>query len=145
MNNSSRFSALLQKTLEMNAFFSGISGLTGLILAGRLAAFLGLPADQLRSTAMALVLFGAWLFWMTSQTRIPRRQAWLVGILDAVWVLGTVALLLLPGPLTPGGKWLLGAIGVVVLTFADLQFYSLWKTSDVVDPEVTPVRGRARS
>lgn len=121
------FEQLLGKTLRANAFFSGISGITGLLAATRLAAFLGLPsASDVLPTAVSLIFFSAWLFWLSSRRPVPRKQAIVVAAMDWLWVFGSVPVVLgASSLLTDGGRWLMGVLALIVADFAAIQTWAL--------------------
>ena len=117
-------SHLLRKALQGNAVFSMTSGSTAVLTATTLAEFIGLEATGiLRFIGLNLILFATALYWLSRQSTINRRMALTAVILDALWVLGSL-LLLVTGilPITSGGQWLIGIIALLVGSFAVLQY-----------------------
>ena len=117
-------SHLLRKALQGNAVFSMTSGSTAVLTATTLAEFIGLEATGiLRFIGLNLILFATALYWLSRPSTINRRMALTAVILDALWVLGSL-LLLVTGilPITSGGQWLIGIIALLVGSFAVLQY-----------------------
>ena len=121
---------ILRWALRGNALFSGVSGVAILWLRDSLAPHLGAPSGgDLVPTGFSLLLFCGWLVWMSSREDIPRRHAFAAVVLDGLWVLGSVvALLGASAVFSPLGFWLVIGVGLVVMLFADLQFYGLYAT-----------------
>ncbi len=119
--------ALLRRALLGNALFSGLSGLVllvGFAPVGRLVGF-ELPWLYV-ALGMGLVLFALGLIRSARRPQINRAEARAASLMDAAWVLGSVALLLVPGlPLTMAGRWLIGLVADVVALFALLQWLGL--------------------
>lgn len=117
-------STLLRRALLANAAFSGVTGLAGLVAAPPLAAWLGLDggAGLLRVLGVGLLLFAVMLLQLARTDRPDPRWAGAASVADALWVVGSAALLLLsPGLLSAGGQWALGLIAVAVAAFAIAQ------------------------
>lgn len=117
-------SPLLQRALLANAAFSGVTGLAGVVAAPPLAVWLGLndSPDLLRALGVGLLLFAAALFRLARTDRPDPRWAVAASVADALWVVGSVGLLLLaPGLLSAVGQWALGLIAVAVAAFAIAQ------------------------
>lgn len=112
---------LLRNSLVGNALFSIVSAAIILASTGWLARFLGLH-DRIGLTVMAvsLVAYAAILLINARRPKIKISDAWVVVIMDAVWVIGSYALILVV-PFTFGGKWLIAGVAEIVLIFAVLQ------------------------
>src|SRR5690349_18014320 len=86
---------LLKRALKGNAAFSVVSG--GLILSANrwLVRLLGLP-DNASLVIFGLSLIGyAAVLWLSARRREIRiMDAWVAVILDAIWVVGSYALIL---------------------------------------------------
>lgn len=124
---SSIKSKLLRRTLFCNAIFSLISGIIMLAAAGHLANLLGeVPPLVISLTGGALIVFALWLLFLTRATKIPAIDIWSVIIGDLGWVLASAILMLaFTDIFTESGLWIVGGVAVVVLTFADLQYFGL--------------------
>lgn len=112
---------LLRWSLRGNAAFSTLCALVSLAAAAPLAASLGLPgAPALYSLGAQLMVFAALLVWLASRPVIRAWLALLVVAADALWVVGTVPVVL-SDELTRTGDVTATAIALVVATFGVLQ------------------------
>jgi hypothetical protein len=116
---------LLRKALVGNALFSIFSALTILAFNHWLVRFLGLP-EQVSLIVLAIGLIGYAVMLLLNARRpsIKVSDAWVAVVMDAVWVLGSYALLFTV-PFSAGGKWLVVLLAEVVLTFAVLQIFGI--------------------
>jgi len=120
----------LHTALRSNAIFCDLSGLAMILAAKPLAGFIGL-ANPAILVGIGIVLFAwaAMLFWGSMQIDVPRWLAWLAIDGDLSWVIGSVAVILLPAiSLSAPGKWTIAIVADIVLLFAIWQFYALRKT-----------------
>lgn len=123
-------STLLRNALRANAAFSFVTGLVSVTSSGTIGPLMGIAAPLIAQNGISLLVFGGWLASMSMRNEIPARQATAAAILDTLWVIGTVAVLAMGlGSLTTEGKLIAGAIGVIVATFADLQWIGLWRVT----------------
>ncbi len=129
-------SRLLRSALRGNAAFSGLTALALLAAGPSMASYLGaFPPGQLLSLGVQLALFAAWLLWLASRPLVPRWQVWLVIALDALWVVGSLMLLVSPpASLTTGGWWAVAIVMDVIGLFAALQFLGLRRVA-VSEPD----------
>ncbi len=120
-------SKLLRQALRGNGVFSAVSGLTLIIAARPIAAFMGLAWPlALTITGAVLLPYAAVLFWATSQADIDPRLAKTAIVLDGLWVIGSILLLLTDWlNLTVAGNWTVALLAEAVLTFAILQALGL--------------------
>ena len=116
---------LLRNSLIGNALFSMLSALMILVSSGRLAQFIGLR-DHMVLTVLAISLAGYAVILLVNARRpkIKISDAWMAVILDAVWVIGSYALIFVV-PFTFGGKWLIAGVAEIVLVFAILQSFGI--------------------
>jgi len=116
---------LLRNSLIGNALFSMLSALVILASTGWLAQFLGLR-DHIVLTVLAISLAGYAVILLINARRpkIKISDAWMAVILDAVWVIGSYALIFVV-PFTFGGKWLIVAVAEIVFVFAVLQTFGI--------------------
>lgn len=117
----------LRRSLQSNAWFSGLSGLLFLVGASPIALFLGITESWiLRTLGLGLILYAIWLMRAALRPTPDRREAWVAIGLDAAWVLSSALLLIAPPiPLTLRGKWAVGIVADVVAMFALLQLYGI--------------------
>ena len=116
---------LLRNSLIGNALFSMLSALMILVSSRRLAQFIGLR-DHMVLTVLAISLAGYAVILLVNARRpkIKISDAWMAVILDAVWVIGSYALIFVV-PFTFGGKWLIAGVAEIVLVFAILQSFGI--------------------
>ena len=116
---------LLRNSLIGNALFSILSALIILGSSGWLARFLGLR-DHIVLTILAISLAGYAVILLINarKPKIKISDAWMAVILDAIWVIGSYALIFVV-PLTFGGKWLIAAVAEIVFVFAILQSFGI--------------------
>ena len=112
---------LLRNSLIGNAWFSILSAVA-ILGAGRyLADSLGLREHStLTILAVGLIGYAGILLVNARRPQIKLADAWTAVVLDAMWVLGSCALVFVV-PFTSGGKWLIVAVAEVVFCFALLQ------------------------
>jgi hypothetical protein len=119
-------SNLLRLALIADAVASGATGLLMLGGAGFLAGLLGLPTDLLRYAGLALLPFVAFVAFVGTRAEISRSAVTLIVIVNAAWVVGSIALLLSGwvAPTVLGYAFVLAqAIAVAIL--AELQWIGL--------------------
>jgi hypothetical protein len=117
---------LLRIALAANAAFSTVTGLALSLAPGLIGdAMGGLPEHVLRGIGVGLLVFAAFVAWVRG--RAPRRPDLVLAITtgDAMWVVGSVSLLLLPVPLSPTGIALVVGVAGCVALFAVLQLAGL--------------------
>jgi|HubBroStandDraft_4_1064222.scaffolds.fasta_scaffold278415_2 hypothetical protein len=116
---------LLRNSLIGNAVFSMLSALAIVVSTGWLAEFLGLR-DHVVLTVLAFSLAGYAVILLINARRpkIKIGDAWMAVILDAIWVIGSYALIFVV-PFTFGGKWLIAAVAEIVFVFAILQSFGI--------------------
>ncbi len=122
--------AFARRILQANGYFSGLSGIGGMIGAGPLTALLGLESQlPLIITGGLLVLYAGMLFMAASQEPVDHRALLLFTVLDSLWVFGSVVELLIGWPaFSTEGKWAVGIVALPVALFADLQFFAWWRS-----------------
>ena len=127
----------LRAALATNAVFSIVTGTMMVFDGARIAAWLGdVPVPVLQGTGLGLFAFVALIATVIARPRAP--WALLVSTLDASWVLGTGALLIVaPGLLTATG-WV-AAIGIALAVGS----LAAWQVEGVRRMLRDPVPGRA--
>jgi len=132
MNASS--DRLLRRTLWGNAVLSMLSGVGLTAFATPLAAMathapvtvLGLDlAIVFELLGIGFVAFGAVCAWVAAQSRLPVAWARAIFLLDASWVVITLAVLALPVSWTVAGYVGIVGIGLVVADLAILEYLGL--------------------
>ena len=119
--------SVLKKALAGNAVFSFLSGV-GILIANRwLVRFLGLPEDDsLAILGVGLIVYAAVLLLSARRPKIRTTEAWVAVIMDAVWVVGSYALILTV-PFSNSGKWVIALVAELVLAFAIWQWLGIRK------------------
>jgi hypothetical protein len=120
-------SRLLRLALGGNAIFSGLSGLLLVAVPRRVADWLGIEAlGLLLAIGIGLLLFALFLIFLVRARPLDAQAATSVIFGDLAWVLASGALLVFwPGLLSDTGWWVVLAVAVAVLVFADLQWLGL--------------------
>lgn len=85
--------ALLRKVLLLDATTCLASGLALVLFAEALVEPLGLSAGFLRVSGAALLPFGAFLLHAAKRPTLSQPQLWAVVVLNALWVIDSVAVL----------------------------------------------------
>lgn len=126
---TSQQSRLLFLALLLNGVFSSVSGLVMVSAPAALAGLIGVTQPfWLRVLGIGLLGFGSMLLWHAYRQRIRRFEAILISALDMAWVaVSAVVLIFVPEVLTGAGIALIGLVGLVVMTFGDLQLLALWR------------------
>ena len=118
--------SLLRKALWLDAVSSGGMAVLLLLLADALSPLLGLDAAWLRGVGVSFVPFVALVAWTASRERTPRVAAGWVVALNALWVVGCLAIAL-SGWLQPTtlGTVFIVAQALFVGVMAECQFIGL--------------------
>ncbi len=117
-------STLLRRALQGNAAFSAVSGVSFIVAARPLAAFLGsVPPWLMVVTGVSLLFFAAGLVHNSARERVSLMEAKLAVAMDMAWVLGSGLAILFANALglTRPGTWAIVVVADVVLVFAILQ------------------------
>ncbi len=125
-------SPLLRKSLLADALLSGVTGLVLALLAGPLAAPLGLSVGLLRWSGIILIPCAGFVARLGKRARMQRPWVFVVVACNAVWALDSV-LLLVAGwiePTLPGEVFVLGQAAVAAV-LAELQFIGLRRSTQV--------------
>jgi hypothetical protein len=119
-------SPLLRRAIQADALVSGAMAALLSVGAGALAPLLSLPEMLLRESGLFLIVYAALVGWLGTRALMPKSLVIAVIAGNALWVLGSVALLL-SGAVAPNllgiGFVLMQAVAVGV--FAELQFLGL--------------------
>jgi hypothetical protein len=127
-----RSSLFLRRVLLVDATISAACGLLMLIDADFLADHLGLPGSLLREAGIILLPFAALVAYLATRQAILRPGVWAVIACNAVWVAGSVALLLsgLVAPTMLGHAFVI-AQAVAVAVLAEAEYFGLRKAAAV--------------
>ena len=116
-------STILRKVLVANAFYSSLSGITIIAIAGILGEMMGIPNLWiLRIIGGGLVLFALSILPAIKKLPGNTKPARSIAFQDWAWVAGAVAIISLQlFDMTNSGYWILGIVSVPVAIFAFLQ------------------------
>ncbi|MFJ3051990.1 hypothetical protein [Pseudomonas nitroreducens] len=125
-------SPLLRLTLKADALAGGAMGLLMALAAQPLGQLLGLPFVLLLVAGIVLLPLALVLYWMSNQPALSRTGVWAVIALNALWVVESAALLV-TGYVQPTALGYAFVIGqaLVVLLFAELEFFGLRRSADL--------------
>lgn len=125
-----RPSTLLRRALQADALVSGAMALLLSLAAGTLSRLLALPQPLLLETGLFLIGYAALVGWLGTRRALPKALVLIVIGGNALWTLGSVALLL-SGAVTPNALGIAFVLmqATAVGIFAELQFIGL-KRSD---------------
>jgi len=124
---SNECQCLLKKALMGNAVFSLASGVLIVFSNHWLVKVLGLPEKvSLAILGISLILYAGLLLINALRPRIKITDAWIAVVLDAIWVVGSYALIFMI-PFSVKGKWVVALVAELVLVFAVLQWLGIRK------------------
>lgn len=111
-----------RRTLAVNAVFSLTTGTWVAVEAVAVAAEVGAAPALVRGLGLGVALFGALLVALGGRDVLGRRTLLVTAAADAVWVVVSVAVLLLSGAPTTLGRWGIALVAdvVAVLAIAEL-------------------------
>ena len=124
---------LLRFALIADAAASGAMALMLAFGAGLLAPWLGLPETLLRNAGLVLLPYAALVGFIASRAMMNKALVWAVIVVNAVWVIDSVALLV-GGWVSPTflGTLFVAAQAIAVGVFAELQFVGLRRSESEV-------------
>jgi len=123
----------LRLALLGNAIFSAVSAVLLIAFSGKVGSIIGVSNHLLLAgIGIGLGIFSADLFHQASRRRMQTWRALYASLGDAMWVAGTVILLIwFPHVVSDQGRLLLIAVALIVALFGCLQF----------SPLITPLLG----
>lgn len=123
-------STFLRRVLFADGAISAVAGSVMFAGAGALEPLLGVPSSLLRYAGLSLFPWVAYVIFVATREQLSRASVWSVIALNALWVAGSV-LLLIDGPVAPttfGYAFILmQALAVAILT--DLEYVGLRRIS----------------
>ena len=116
----------LKAALLSNGVFSITTGLVAVVFADAIGDFMEVNPLVLRFIGVAVVVFGATVYWFSRSDPFERGFGIFTTIADLGWV-GASAILLIgfPDLVSSGGNVLIAIIGLFVLAFALWQIVGL--------------------
>ncbi len=126
----------LRGALMANAAFSAGCGAAMLIAPGQIDAWLALGHPlMLQVVGLGLLFFAADLLHQATRPRLLTWRALYASVADLLWVIGTLALLLIaPSLLSAAGAILMLAIAGVVLAFGLWQLWGIGRAHRGANP-----------
>ena len=118
--------SLLRNALLLDAVATAATAFLAVAAAPLLEPLLGLPADLLFYAGLPLLPFAGFVYLTSRGEPISRKSATAVVIINALWVIDSIALLFTcwVAPTALGYTFVIGQALVVAL-FAELQFTGL--------------------
>ena len=127
MNKTTHPAVILRRALTANAVFSGICGVLCVLASASIGQLMGIPRAEIFTLGVNLEVFAILLIVLA--TRKDFDRGWIRALvmaviaMDALWVIGSAALLLAPAvPLTSAGRWIVFGVALVV---ADVAYFQL--------------------
>lgn len=115
---------LLHRAIRANSIFSGLSGITMLLFAQPINDATDIP--YLQFLGINLLVFAAFLYWLTRQENLNPLIVGTVIALDFAWVILSWGIIFLDvWTLTTVGAITVGVIADIVLIFGLLQSWGL--------------------
>ena len=123
-------SSLLRRALQADTLFSGTGAVLLTLGAGELAPLLNLPETLLRDAGLFLIVYAAFVGWLSTRTGFPKILVVAVVAGNAAWTLSSIALIF-SGAVTPNvlGEIALAMQAIIVGILAELQFLGLRRSS----------------
>ena len=123
-------SSLLRRALQADTVFSGTGAVLLTLGAGELAPLLNLPETLLRDAGLFLIVYAAFVGWLSTRTGFPKILVVAVVAGNAAWTLSSIALIF-SGAVTPNvlGEIALAMQAIIVGILAELQFLGLRRSS----------------
>lgn len=115
----------LATTLRVNVICSAVAGATLVVWPATLASVMGeVPIWLCQLVGAGMLLFAAWVYWVSRQLPNARTGVTWVFALDMVWVVGVpVVMVVYASYLTLWGHLLLGGSALLVAEFAWLEWH----------------------
>ena len=125
-------SSFLSRALLADAVFSGVAALGFTFGAGAFASLFNLPQALLLETGLFLIAYAAFVGWLGARQTVLKALVWIVIAGNAVWTLGSIALLL-SGSVSPNilGTVMVVAQAIATGVFAELQYVGLRRSGGV--------------
>ena len=122
-------SSFLQRVVKVDGISSAVMGVLFVAGARPLAAFLGLTATwPLMVIGIALLLYGADLWFFATREELNPVWAKISIALDVAWIVASWLILLTGWPeLTATGKWTVAIVADAVTVIAILKYVGLRK------------------
>lgn len=119
---------LLRRALTVDAVISGGTGLLMTFAAAPLGAMLAISPRLLLSAGVICIGFASFLVYLLTRDELPRVSVWTVIVLNAIWVLGSIAVLFDADPNRLGVAFIV-VQAIAVAGFAEAQYVGLRKTA----------------
>jgi len=125
--NGSRF---LRRSLQLDGIASGLTGALVLVAAGPVSAVIGVSSPTVaRIIGVVLAVYAIALLWNASRVHVSRGETLAAVVLNAAWVLGSIAVIEL-GLLSTLGNVAVGGVALAVFGFALLEVVGLRRLQD---------------
>ena len=126
-------SPLLRRALQADTIFSGTGAVLLTLGAGEFAPLLNLPEALLREAGLFLIVYSAFVGWLSTRTGFPKILVVAVVAGNAAWTLSSIVLIF-SGAVTPNalGEIALAAQAIIVGALAELQFLGLRRSGGTI-------------
>ena len=115
----------LRRSLQLDGAASGLTGALLVLAAPPISRLIGLSAPGIaRAVGVGLLIFAVALLWNARRPVPSRSEAVLAVALNAVWVVGSL-ILIVDAPLTLLGAGAVAAVAAAVLGFSVLEVIGL--------------------
>ena len=116
-----------RRPLQADGLFCIVCGVLLALDAGAISAFLGMDSSAfILALGLALIPYGAGLFYLASSRPIDTRFLATIILLNIVWILASAILLILdPFHFTTEGKWAVLILADIVAALGIWQFIAL--------------------
>jgi len=127
MTTNATAAPLLRRAMQADALVSGLSGLLLTMLPGALSGLMGFSRPGVvLAVGLGLIGYALWLLFSARQPIVNLWAGRAAVALNALWVAGSVVLLVsAPGLFNTLGQWLVGIVAAVVADFALVQYLGL--------------------
>jgi hypothetical protein len=124
-------SSFLRRSLQVDTIASGLTGALLLVGAGPVSAVIGLSSPAVaRIIGVALAGYAGAPLWNARRASVSRGETLAAVVLNAAWVLGSIAVIEL-GLLSTLGNVAVGMVALAVLGVALLEIVGLRRLQDV--------------
>jgi len=118
-------SSLLRNTLRVDAAFCALGGADLLLFTRPLAELLGgAQTGILTVLGAGLLAYAAYLFVASRRDPLSITEAWSFVAADFAWIAASAAVVVF-GPLSTPGNWIVGAAAVAVLALAEAKIFGV--------------------
>ncbi|MDX1383824.1 MAG: hypothetical protein R3190_09300 [Thermoanaerobaculia bacterium] len=121
---------LLRYALRADAVFCALAAVDALLFSERIAELLGIAEPRIVSAlGVGLLAWAVHLVVASRRDTLSLKEAWYFVGGGLLWIVGSVGLIL-AGPFSTQGNWLVGLVAVAVLAFTEAQYLGIRRLRD---------------